>query len=56
MRTRHPPGQPNARQSGIANLTTGIKTGEAPSSEQKRTAPVKYTRLAAAAQEGEVVR
>jgi len=45
MRTRHPPGQPDARRSGIANLTAGIKTGEAPSSEKTRTARGQYTPL-----------
>ncbi len=51
MKMRHPPGQPDARRPGIANQVTSIKTGEATSSKT-RTAHVKYTRLAAAAQEG----
>ncbi len=46
MRMRHPPGQRNARQPGLAVQATGIQQAEAPSSEQKRTAGgVKYSPL-----------
>jgi hypothetical protein len=45
MKTRHPPGQPDARRPGLAIQGTGIKTGEATSSEKTRTACAKYTPL-----------
>jgi hypothetical protein len=44
-----PSGETDARQPGIASQVTGIVQGEAPSSEQKRTARRQYTPRRAAA-------